>query len=69
MTDPQIGISMLVAFIGLIMLGFPIAFTLMAMGVSFGFYAYFVPGTGHVVTIASSRCWSRRPSRSPRTTC
>ena len=44
MTDPQIGISMLVAFIFLIMLGFPIAFTLMAMGVSFGFYAYYVPG-------------------------
>jgi len=44
-TDPQIGISMLITFIFLIMLGFPIAFTLMAMGVSFGFYAYFVPGT------------------------
>jgi tripartite ATP-independent transporter DctM subunit len=44
MTDPQIGISMLVIFIFMIMLGFPIAFTLMAMGVSFGFYAYFVPG-------------------------
>lgn len=44
MTDPQIGISMLVIFIFMIMLGFPIAFTLMAMGVSFGFYAYFIPG-------------------------
>jgi tripartite ATP-independent transporter DctM subunit len=43
MTDPQIGISMLVLFIFMIMLGFPIAFTLMAMGVSFGFYAYYVP--------------------------
>jgi tripartite ATP-independent transporter DctM subunit len=43
-TDPQIGISMLVLFIFMIMLGFPIAFTLMAMGVSFGFYAYYVPG-------------------------
>jgi len=44
MTDPQIGISMLIMFIFMIMLGFPIAFTLMAMGVSFGFYAYFIPG-------------------------
>ena len=44
MTDPQIGISMLIIFIFMIMLGFPIAFTLMAMGVSFGFYAYFMPG-------------------------
>ena len=46
MTDPNalIGISMLVAFIFLIMLGFPIAFTLMGMGVGFGFYAYFEAG-------------------------
>jgi tripartite ATP-independent transporter DctM subunit len=44
MTDPQIGISMLVIFIFAISLGFPIAFTLMAMGVSFGFYAYYIPG-------------------------
>jgi len=43
-TDPQIGILMLGLFIFIIMLGYPIAFTLMAMGVSFGFYAYFVPG-------------------------
>jgi tripartite ATP-independent transporter DctM subunit len=44
MTDPQIGMLMLFLFIFIIMLGFPIAFTLMAMGVSFGFYAYFTPG-------------------------
>lgn len=43
-SDPQIGISMLILFIFVIMLGFPIAFTLMAIGVSFGFYAYYVPG-------------------------
>jgi tripartite ATP-independent transporter DctM subunit len=34
---------MLGAFIFIIMLGFPIAFTLMAMGVGFGYYAYFRP--------------------------
>ena len=44
MTDPQIGLFMLGLFIFIIMLGYPIAFTLMAMGVSFGFYAYYVPG-------------------------
>jgi tripartite ATP-independent transporter DctM subunit len=44
MTDPQVGMLMLVLFIFIIMLGFPIAFTLMAMGVSFGFYAYFTAG-------------------------
>jgi tripartite ATP-independent transporter DctM subunit len=44
MTDPQVGKLMLGLFIFIIMLGFPIAFTLIAMGVGFGFYAYFVPG-------------------------
>jgi len=44
MTDPQIGLSMLFIFIFIIMLGFPIAFTLIAMGVGFGYYAYYVPG-------------------------
>ncbi|HYD06604.1 MAG TPA: TRAP transporter large permease subunit, partial [Reyranella sp.] len=44
MTDPQIGMLMLGLFIFIIMLGFPIAFTLIAMGVGFGYYAYFTPG-------------------------
>jgi tripartite ATP-independent transporter DctM subunit len=44
MTDPQVGIMMLGLFIFIIMLGFPIAFTLVAMGVGFGFYAYYTPG-------------------------
>ncbi|MBS4083550.1 MAG: TRAP transporter large permease subunit [Rhizobiales bacterium] len=44
MTDPQVGMLMLGLFIFIIMLGFPIAFTLIAMGVAFGFYAYYVPG-------------------------
>jgi TRAP-type mannitol/chloroaromatic compound transport system permease large subunit len=43
MTDPQVGMLMLGLFIFIIMLGFPIAFTLIAMGVGFGFYAYFDP--------------------------
>jgi tripartite ATP-independent transporter DctM subunit len=44
MTDPQIGMAMLGLFIFIIMLGFPIAFTLIAMGVGFGYYAYYTPG-------------------------
>ena len=44
MTDPQVGMLMLGLFIFIIMLGFPIAFTLMAMGVGFGYFAYFTPG-------------------------
>ena len=39
MTDPQIAVSMLGIFILTILLGFPIAFTLIAMGLGFGFYA------------------------------
>ena len=37
MTDPQLGLTMLVLFIGAITLGFPIAFTLMALGLGFGY--------------------------------
>jgi tripartite ATP-independent transporter DctM subunit len=43
MTDPQVALLMLGVFIFIILLGFPIAFTLMAMGVGFGYYAYFEP--------------------------
>ncbi len=41
MTDPQVAILMLALFIMVVLLGFPIAFTLMAMGVIFGYYAYY----------------------------
>jgi tripartite ATP-independent transporter DctM subunit len=44
MTDPQIGMLMLGLFIFVILLGFPIAFTLVAMGVGFGYYAYYTAG-------------------------
>jgi tripartite ATP-independent transporter DctM subunit len=42
-SDPVIALMMLGLFIFIIMLGFPIAFTLMAMAVMFGYYAYFQP--------------------------
>jgi len=41
MTDPQVAIMMLGIFIFMVFLGFPIAFTLMAMGIGFGYYAYY----------------------------
>lgn len=44
MTDPQIALMMLGLFILIVFLGFPIAFTLMAMGIFFGYYAYFDAG-------------------------
>ena len=43
MTDPQVAILMLGLLLLFILLGFPIAFTLIAMGVTFGFYAYYKP--------------------------
>jgi tripartite ATP-independent transporter DctM subunit len=39
MTDPQLAVLMMGLFIALIFLGFPIAFTLLALAVFFGFYA------------------------------
>jgi len=45
MTNPEVAIFMLCLFIGLVLLGFPIAFTLLAMGVAFGYYAYYSEGS------------------------
>src|SRR5210317_588575 len=43
MTDPQVAMVMMGSFVGSILLGFPICFTLIAMGVGFGYYAYAPP--------------------------
>ncbi|MFQ5924151.1 MAG: TRAP transporter large permease subunit, partial [Anaerolineales bacterium] len=43
MTDPQVAILMLGIFVFLILLGFPICFTLVAMAFGFGYYAYATP--------------------------
>jgi len=39
LTNPELGVLMLGLFIVFIMFGFPIAFTLMALGVGFGYLA------------------------------
>jgi len=44
MTDPVIALVMLGILVFTIMIGFPVAFTLMALGVGFGYYAYFQAG-------------------------
>ena len=43
MTGGEVGLLMIGLFIITILLGFPIAFTLMGMGVLFGYYAYATP--------------------------
>jgi len=53
MSDPVLALVMMVLFIATILLGFPVAFTLMAMGVFFGFYAYYDPE--RMVTIFDNR--------------
>lgn len=44
MSDPALGLTMLGLIVMAIMMGFPTAFTLMGLGVIFGFYAFYVPG-------------------------
>ncbi|CAH2405590.1 MULTISPECIES: TRAP transporter large permease [Mesorhizobium] len=44
MSDPQVAVAMLLILVLAIFLGFPVAFTLMALGVAFGYYAYLNPG-------------------------
>jgi len=44
MSDPALALVMLGVLVVTIMIGFPVAFTMMALGVGFGYYAYFQPG-------------------------
>jgi TRAP-type mannitol/chloroaromatic compound transport system permease large subunit len=48
MTDPALGLLMLGLIVVVIMLGFPTAFTLMGLGIFFGFIAFYVPGESWV---------------------
>ena len=41
MTNPEVAVLQLAVLVFTIMLGFPVAFTLMALGVGFGYYAYY----------------------------
>jgi TRAP-type mannitol/chloroaromatic compound transport system permease large subunit len=43
LTNPEVAIMMMGIFLFAVLLGFPIAFTLMAMGIGFGYYAYYDP--------------------------
>jgi tripartite ATP-independent transporter DctM subunit len=43
MSDPAVALVMMGILVFVICIGFPVAFTLMALGVAFGYYAYFQP--------------------------
>ena len=45
MTNPEVALLMLSMFILLVLLGFPVAFTLLAMAIGFGYYAYYQAGS------------------------
>jgi len=44
MSDPYLGLTMLALIVVAIMMGFPTAFTLMGLGMIFGYIAFWVPG-------------------------
>jgi TRAP-type mannitol/chloroaromatic compound transport system permease large subunit len=48
MSDPALGLLMLALIVVVIMMGFPTAFTLMGLGIFFGFIAFYVPGESWV---------------------
>ena len=48
MSDPALGLLMLGLIVVVIMMGFPTAFTLMGLGMFFGFIAFYVPGESWV---------------------
>ena len=52
MTNPEVAILMLSSFIVMVLLGFPVAFTLLAMGVFFGYYAYLDAGSIQTISDA-----------------
>ncbi|MCY3878869.1 MAG: TRAP transporter large permease subunit [Rhodobacteraceae bacterium] len=54
MTNPEIAILMLCLFIVMVLLGFPIAFTLVAMGVAFGYYAYYQGGIDSIADLVNN---------------
>ena len=62
MSNPALALVMLGIFILIIMLGFPICFTLMALGVGFGYYAYYTAGQdffdNRVFYLLTQNTWS-----------
>jgi len=43
MSDPALGLTMLALIVIVIMMGFPTAFTLMGLGIFFGYIAFYDP--------------------------
>ena len=54
LTNPEVAILMMGVFLFAVLLGFPIAFTLMAMGIGFGYYAYYDPVLIQMIALQTS---------------
>lgn len=55
LSNPTIAMIMMVSFIFIVLLGFPIGFTLLAIGIIFGYYAYLDPAKIQEVGIFNNR--------------
>ena len=62
LTNPEVAILMMGIFLFAVLLGFPIAFTLMAMGIGFGYYAYYDPCLLYTSPSPRDGLLSRMPS-------
>ena len=54
MSDPALGLLMLCLIVVVIMMGFPTAFTLMGLGMFFGYIAFYDAASGCSPTIRCS---------------
>ena len=54
MSDPALGLLMLALIVVVIMMGFPTAFTLMGLGMFFGFIAFYDPAQPGRTTASST---------------
>ena len=69
MSDPSFGLLMLGLIVVAIMMGYPTAFTLMGLGMAFGFLAFWIPGAhwydNRVFDLIAQRAGYRRPVPAP----
>jgi TRAP-type mannitol/chloroaromatic compound transport system permease large subunit len=61
-SDPILGLTMLGLIVAAIMMGFPTAFTMMGLGMFFGFIAFFDPSRSPSSTTAPSTSWCSAPT-------
>ena len=63
MNDPALGLTMLTLIVIVIMLGFPTAFTLMGLGMLFGYIAFYDPSQAWSQNRVSTSSSSARMAR------